>query len=241
MVRLKEPARKLSLRKRFLALTSNEAVYVRSLDKRLFKLLTGLKQLRLSKECKAEGISLAKATAEEMLRVMIAPDVVLPSLSSLRDSIDSFTESECWNFFETRKEDLYRLKVNLKFEDKCILENRSVMSGEEVLLRGLYELVSGADQHEIIAIFGKDQTIQSRAFKFFINHIYDNFMHLVTDNLQWWYNNGYMHRSRDAIRQIFGDNEQFGTFGFIDCNCLDTARPGGRHPTTLIYVCLHNS
>ena len=69
-------------------------------------------------------------------------------------------------FFETKKEDLYRLKVNLKFEDKCILENRSVMPGEEVLLRGLYELVSGADQHEIIAIFDKDQTIQSRAFKY---------------------------------------------------------------------------
>ena len=56
---------------------------------------------------------------------------------------------------------------------------------EEVLLRRLYELVSGADQHEIIAIFGKDQTIQSRAFKFFINHNYDNFMHLVTDNLHF--------------------------------------------------------
>ena len=55
MVRLKEPARKLSSRRRFLALTSNGAVYVRNLDKRLFKLLTGLKQLRLSKKYKAEG------------------------------------------------------------------------------------------------------------------------------------------------------------------------------------------
>ncbi len=36
------------------------------------------------------------------------------------------------------------------------------MSGEEVLLRGLYELVSGADQHEITAIFGKDQTITGK-------------------------------------------------------------------------------
>ena len=168
MVRLKQPARKLSLRRRYLALTSNEAVYVRSLDKRLIKLLTGLKQLRLSTKCKADGIILAKAIAEELLRVMIVPDVILPSLSSLRDSIDSFTESECWNFFETKKEDLYRLKVNLKFEDKCILENRSVMSGEEVLLRGLYELVSGADQHEIIAIFGKVQTVQSRAFNSYL-------------------------------------------------------------------------
>ena len=137
MVRLKEPARKLSSRRRFLALTSNEAVYVRSLDKRLFKLLTGLKQLRLSKECKAEGISLAKATAEEMLRVMIAPDVVLPSLSSLRDSIDSFTESECWNFFETRKEDLYRLKVNLNL-DSCIRFSQITFKTTKILTVAIF-------------------------------------------------------------------------------------------------------
>ena len=69
--------------------------------------------------------------------------------------------------------------------------------------------------------------MQSRAFKYFINHIYDNFVHLVTDNLKWWYNGGYMHQSRDAIREVFGGNDQFCTFGFIDCNCIDTARPGG--------------
>ena len=150
MVNFKKPARKLSLRKRFLALSSNEAVYVRSLDKRLLKLMTGLKQLRLSKQCKSEGISLAKAIAEEIINVMIEPTVQLSSLASLHTTIDSLSDSECWNFFETRKEDMHRLKVNLKFEDKCILENGSVLSGEEVLLRGLYELVSGADQHEII-------------------------------------------------------------------------------------------
>jgi len=67
-----------NLNKRFLALTSNEAVYVRSLEKRLFKLLTGLKQLRLSKKYKSHGISLAKAIAEEILRVITVPDVILP-------------------------------------------------------------------------------------------------------------------------------------------------------------------
>ena len=36
-----------------------------------------------------------------------------------------------------------------------------------------------------------------------------------------------MHQSRDAIREKFGGYEQFGTFCFIHCNCLDTARPGG--------------
>jgi len=114
MVNFKKPARKLSLRKRFLALTSNEAVYVRSLDKRLSKLLTGLKQLRLSKQRKSEGLSLAKAIAEEIIEVMIEPAFELHKQPSLRNSINSFSESECWNFFETKKEDLYRLKVNLK-------------------------------------------------------------------------------------------------------------------------------
>ena len=99
---------------------------------------------------------------------MIQPAIQLPYLPSLLNMIDSFSDSKCWNFFVTRKEVMYPLKVNLKFQDKCILENRSVLSGEEVLLRRLYELVSGADQHEIIAIFGKDQTMQSRGFKLII-------------------------------------------------------------------------
>ena len=48
-----------------------------------------------------------------------------------------------------------------------------------VVVSQLYELVSGADQHEIVPIFGRDQTQQSRAFKYFVDHIYDIFLHLV--------------------------------------------------------------
>ena len=110
---------------------------------------------------------------------------------------------ECWNFFETRKEDPQRLLLNLRFPEKCVLQNGSTMPGKEVMLRGLYELFFGADQHEVVPIFGRDQTQQSRAFKYFVIHIYDNFLHLVTDNLAWWYENGYLHMSRDAIRAKF--------------------------------------
>lgn len=75
--------------------------------------------------------------------------------------------------------------------DKYTLENGSVMSGEEILLRGLYELVSGDDQHVITEkMFGRDQSQQSRAFKFFIDHIYSNFLFLVNDNLKWWFDSG---------------------------------------------------
>ena len=47
------------------------------------------------------------------------------------------------------------------------------MPGEEVLLRGLYELVSGDDQFDISnEIFGRDQPAQSRAFSFFVDHVF---------------------------------------------------------------------
>jgi hypothetical protein len=65
----------------------------------------------------------------------------------------------CWNYFEFRQADLYRLRRRLHFPNSCKLENNSRMSGEEVLLQGLYELVSGEDQLFIAAIvFGRDQS-----------------------------------------------------------------------------------
>ena len=76
-----------------------------------------------------------------------------------RRTIDSFTNSDCWNFFETNKQDLYHLKRALRIPDKVIFENGSTMPGEEVMLRGLYELVSGEDQYNIaVNVFGRDQS-----------------------------------------------------------------------------------
>jgi hypothetical protein len=48
-------------------------------------------------------------------------------------------------------------------------------------------------------VFGRDWSAQCRAFKYFITHIYENFKHLVTDNLHWWYRNGFFESSDDAI------------------------------------------
>ena len=96
------------------------------------------------------------------------------------------------------------------------------------MLRGLYELVSGEDQFNIANnVFGREQSQQSRAWKYFIIHIYDHFLWIVTNNLDWWYENGYLHQSMEAIKAKIGGNEQFNTAGFIDCNCLETDIPGG--------------
>jgi hypothetical protein len=75
-------------------------------------------------------------------------------------TIGSFTNYNCWNFFEFCQADLVRILIGLEVDgDKYTLENGSVMSGEEILLRGLYELVSGDDQYLIAErMFGRDQS-----------------------------------------------------------------------------------
>ena len=110
MIQLKKSARKLSLRKRFLALSSNEAVHLRFYEKQLLKLMLRLRNHRLSKDTKAKGIAIASLLLNEMINIATEPAVTLEPLIDYRRTIDSFTASECWNFFETRKEDLPRLR-----------------------------------------------------------------------------------------------------------------------------------
>ena len=58
----------------------------------------------------------------------------------------------------------------IDFPLKRVLEGGSAMSGEEVFLRGLYELMSGKDEHNFSRnVFGIEQTSQSRAFKVLID------------------------------------------------------------------------
>ena len=62
--------------------------------------------------------------------------------------IDSFDDN-CKPFFNFRRQDLHRILPLLRFPETCELGYRHKMSGEEVLLRGLYELSSGDEQHDI--------------------------------------------------------------------------------------------
>ena len=96
----------LSLRKRYLALTSNEAVQLRFYEKQLTKLIMRLRNHRISSELKAKGIIIANILLNEMISLAIEPNVSIGPLIDRQRTIESFTASECWNFFETRKEDL---------------------------------------------------------------------------------------------------------------------------------------
>jgi hypothetical protein len=102
-------------------------------------------------------------------------------------TVDSLKPSTAKIFFNFRKDDLSRLIELFKFPEDCVLENGSKMKGEEVFLRGLFELSTGENQERMcIFLFGREQTQQSRAFKYFIHHMYTKYKHLVMDSLPWF-------------------------------------------------------
>ena len=79
-------------------------------------------------------------------------------------------------------------------------DNRSKMPGEEVFLRGMFELAQGHTKYSISAnVFGREWSAQARAFNWFIDHMFNHFEHLVTDNLEWWWRSGLMLHSMKRI------------------------------------------
>ena len=227
----RKAARKLNLRKRFYALSSNEkqeANIWRKFAMLILILLVKYKKRNNSTKKRILG-KLYRLVMMKYIITVVDFGIVVSRPERLNRNINSFNESQCWNFFETRKEDLSRLLHFLKFDRICILTNGSSMCGEEIFLRGMYELVSGENQNSIAEnVFGREFTQQSRAFKFFVDHIYNNFHYLLCDNLQWWFDQGFIMESLEAINRklvSLGLNSNTrNVFGFIDCNCLETCR-----------------
>jgi hypothetical protein len=221
---------KLNVRKRFVALSSQELKMSEKLQKLV--LLCMFKAKSSESEVMQEKCNwLAKESLRRYCNIVYHVDGQLPRPIRLDKRIASFTPSQCWNFFETRQGDLPRLLQALRMPVECRFKNGARMVGEEVMLRGLYELVSGEKQFNIAEnVFGREQSMQSRAFKYFILHVYRTFFDLVHDNLQWWWDNGFLHASRDAITarlRKLGWNGDNSVGWFIDCNCLEVCRVGG--------------
>jgi len=171
-----------------------------------------------------------EAAIMKYLFVKIGDEDDLEKCERYDRTIESFSPSDCKIFFEFKKGDLMRLFRLFNFPDVCRFDNKSVMPGEEVFLRGLYEIVTGENKHSIARnVFGRDWSAQSRAYKYFITHIYDNFKDLVMDNLHWWYRNGFFASSAEAIGRKMGlcPDDKNMIAHFIDCNCLETCRVGG--------------
>jgi hypothetical protein len=225
---LRKVAKQLSYRKRYLSLSSIEQVRLRRLKRAILTVMCKIK-ISEDKEEKYELHGKLRKLMVLYFSTSTSMDDGIDKCPRYDRTIQSFSASDCKIMFEFKKTDLLRLLPLLQLPDECTFDNRSKMSGEEVFLWGLYELVSGANKHEIAKVFGRDWSAQARAFKYFIEHMYNNFKHLVMDNLQWWYRNGFFASSAEAIgrKMELGDEHKNMIAHFIDCNCLEICRVGG--------------
>ena len=234
-IRYKKPARKLNIRRRYCAINSREKIASNKLRKYALLYLLRSKYLLNIDDSKKFSLHLiSKYLMFMYYKIVLCFEGKIERPIQLSRDINSFSESDCWNFFEMRKIDMYRVLIILRLNDCCKFPDKSTMSGEEVFLRGMYELVNGESQHSIAAhVFGHEQSRQSRAFSYFINHIYFKFTYLVFNNLNWWYSSGFMKKSLDAIEMkcanlgLNFDTNTFRVAAFIDCKCSDMCRVAG--------------
>jgi hypothetical protein len=233
-IRVRKTAKQLSYRFRHKAITSHEQVEARKWRKLfvLFLIMSFsnkfLRNLYVLPAVKYFSIICEDCDNSEPAEKPERKDV----------TVDSFKPSTAKLFFNFKKDDLSRLIDLFKFPEYCILENGSKMKGEELFLRGLFELSTGDNQARMCTfLFGREQTQQSRAFKYFIDHMYTNYKHLVTDSLPWWHRNGFTKSSADAIwakMQSIGYQPTLQELVslklagyFIDCKCSPTSVVGG--------------
>jgi hypothetical protein len=224
-LKFREVSKKTSIRSRYNALTANEQVKLGYLRSAIAIFAVKMK-LAKKKEDKERFYRQMKIYLLGYCKIKIDFGNPLERPFRRKISIAEFDESYCKTFFRFRKNDLRRLFQLLNFPVMVRFDNRGKMEGEEVFLRGLYELCQGRTKHRIAEIFGRHPSDQSRAFAWFVDHIYSNFHHLVHDNLEWWYRSGLIRQSAHAIgRKIGREDNAFALF--IDCNCMSTNRPGG--------------
>ena len=235
--RIRDVARNLSYRRRIEeALSSHEQVECRRLRQLLLMIVTKRRKL----EVEGADITLLNRQ-DEFKRLVIIKylfivnnefDPLLAIKNKFR-TIASFRVDECGKFFRFKKAYLQLLCRLLRFNDRMDIGSQK-LDGEEIFLRGLFELSTGMEQNLIVEFFGGCQPLQSRSFIAFINHVYDNFSHLLTDNLKWFHENGIIKESADAIwakivEKGFNFPSEYTNMIalFIDCNCLPTSCVGG--------------
>jgi hypothetical protein len=226
VLKLKRLGRDLPIIRRHLAITSHEQVSARKLKSLILTLMGLVKR----DPCRRVRVALKIAMIRYLATVVEPPLLDDYHLPTPRKNllIDDFSRGDANLFFRFNREHLHMLCGLLKMPDWVWFSNRSKMCGEEIFLRGMYELAGGENQHKISKVFGGEHTLQSRSCSWFIHHVYANFEHLLHDNLQWFMDHGFFEESARKIGEKMGAEGRGNMMAFfIDCNCLPCSVTGG--------------
>lgn len=165
------------------------------------------------------------------LSIMLMPQLVtLHPLIPMFRSIDDCQQSWCFQHARFRKRELPALLQLSQLPRFCRLCNNSKLSGETVLLVSLFSLGNLHTQEAIAAVFGfSDQSIVSRAKKFFILHFNRVFGHLLQqamDDIEAFV--CWASQMRNFKQKIFGrsqDHRYADVCMFTDGTFRATCRP----------------
>jgi hypothetical protein len=238
-LKFRKVARDLAYRRRGeQALNGNEQVFLKKLKRMIVMGLIRRDQLHVQNDPKElERVeTFLRICMLKYYKTKVDRFEPLQPHPSRKRTIDSFDLDVCDSFFRFTRLELHRVLANLRMPEKMCFQNGASMSGEEVMLRGLYELVSGERQFTIsVNVFGGGQPLQSRACTSFIQHVYDTHKHLLRGNVKWFHDNGLLDESAEAIGRKMMECDGFNpppdwvnnVCMFIDCNCLSTSCPGG--------------
>lgn len=153
-------------------------------------------------------------------------NVKLPRPIRIDRRVEDIPEDECWSGLRFRKEDLKRLAKALRIPDRFVLENRSVFNGEEAFLLTLARFAYPRRFCDLRVEWGREESQLCRAFRCVVDFLYDNFSHLLRDNLVYW--SHYMPAYTRAVAAKAGFDLPYPVWGFVDGTQLEISRPRGR-------------
>jgi hypothetical protein len=237
MGRVKTPKRFTSYVYRFAALSQKELFAVR----RLKRVIHGIRlrimfYMSINQEIPIDLFELLRAVMTQYTHLTVTDEIPQRIRKvHVPVTIESFTSSECWIRFVTRKQDLYRILdcLNLRNKNNIRMDNGSKFTGEEIMLFSLNHFVSPTKLAEMVTIYGKDWSQWDRAFNWFVGYMIDNFGFLLLDNLAYW--QPQFSNFADKIRlkvfeksdeNIYYPPETFNTACFYDCSVSMICRPG---------------
>ena len=139
----------MNIRRRLTSVTAKELVYIKKSTLVGPNLMVAARDIDGDEDKKERCMLLGKVYYIEALKMSVESTDSLPKPVRLYVDFDMFNESQYWVYFKIRRCDVERYFKCLRIPDTVRFENRSKMSGVEVFLRSMYELVNGEDQFHI--------------------------------------------------------------------------------------------
>jgi hypothetical protein len=100
-------------------------------------------------------------------------------------TIDGCSEDECHSQFRVLKRDLRNLYIALRFPDRIVLDNKSVILGEKAFLMTLYRMAYPRRLVDLEVFFGREYSTVSKCFTFVFDKMDDEHSHLIADILDF--------------------------------------------------------